>query len=164
MSRLQADWKEDEATLKELYQKEKDHQNRTRLQALWYLRQGRTIDETSKLVGVHYRTVQEWVAWYREGGLAEVINRRHGGPRSPKRRLSSEQEAELTALAEAGEIRTIWDGVHWAKEKHEVTYTYWGMRGVFDRLELRKKVPRQRNPKASAEQQEAWKKGGSAPS
>ncbi|RME09361.1 MAG: winged helix-turn-helix domain-containing protein, partial [Ardenticatenia bacterium] len=41
-----------------------------------------------------------------------------------------------------------------------VTYTYWGMRGVFARLGLRKKVPRQRHPQASVEEQTAWKKGG----
>jgi transposase len=72
--------------------------------------------------------------------------------------------AELKAAASAGQVRSIWDGVQWAQEQHDVRYTYWGMRGVFARLGLRKKVPRPRNPKASAEQQEAWKKGGSAPS
>ncbi len=164
MSRLQVEWQEDEGTLKKQYQQEKDHQNRTRLQALWYLRQGRTIGETAELVGVHYRTIQEWVAWYRHGGITEVRSHRHGGSRPGERRLTGEQEAELNALAEAGKIRTIWDGVHWAEEEYSVTYTYWGMRWVFDRLELRKKVPRQRNPKASDEQQEAWKKGGSVPS
>ena len=163
MSRLQVEWQEDEATLKKLYQQERDHQNRTRLQTLWYLRQGRTIGEAADLVGVHYRTVQDWVAWYRQGGIAEVLSHRHGGSRPQERRLTVEQEAELKALAEAGEIRTIWDGVHWAEEKHGVEYTYWGMRWVYYRLELRKKVPRQRNPKASDVQQEAWKKGGSAP-
>jgi len=163
MARLQMEWQEDEATLKLLYQQEKDHQNRTRLQALWYLRQGRMIGEAAELVGVHYRTVQDWVAWYRQGGIDEVLSHRHGGSRSLERRLSPEQEAELKELAEAGEIRTIWDGVQWAEER-EVSYTYWGMRWVFDRLELRKKVPRPRNPKACAQQQEAWKKGDSAPS
>ena len=164
MSRLQVEWQEDEATLKKLYQQERDHQNRTRLQTLWYLRQGRTMGEAAELVGVHYRTVQEWVAWYRQGGVAEVLSHRHGGARPRERRLTGVQEAELKALAEAGEIRTIWDGVHWAEQEHGVPYTYWGMRGVFDRLKLRKKVPRQRSPKASAEQQEAWKKGDSVPS
>jgi transposase len=163
MSRLQVEWQEDEATLKSLYQREKDHQNRMRLQALWYLRQGRTIGETAELLGVHYRTIQKWVAWYRQGGVTEVQSHRHGGSRPRERRLTSEQEAGLKVLAEAGKIRTIWDGVHWAEEEHGVTYTYWGMRGVFDRLELRKKVPRQRNPKASAKQQVAWKKGDSVP-
>lgn len=157
--RLRIEWHEDEATLKRLYRQEKDHQNRTRLQVLWYLRQGRTIGEAAELVGINYRTVQDWVAWYRQAGLAEVLSHCHGGPRRTQARLTAEQEAELTALATAGEIRTIWDGVNWAKEQHGIAYTYWGMRWVFARLDLKKKVPRPRNPKASASEQEAWKKG-----
>ena len=155
---LRIDWQEDEQTLYQLYRQEKDHQNRSRLQALWLIRRGRSLKDVASLVGVHYRTVQEWVAWYREGGADEVLRHRQGGHGGPERRLNSEQEAELKAKAERGEIRTIQDGVEWAKT-HDVAYTYWGMRWVFDRLDLKKKVPRPKSPKASAEEQEAWKKG-----
>jgi transposase len=159
--KLRLDWQESEEELYQLYKREKDHQNRTRLQALWLLRPGRTMQEVSGLVGVHYRTVQEWVAWYRTGGVEEVLSHRHGGHGGQGRRLSEEQEVELKAKAEAGEMRTIQDGVEWAKKAHGVEYTYWGMRFVFYRLGLRKKVPRPKSPKASAEKQEAWKKGDS---
>jgi transposase len=162
--RLQVEWQEDEATLKQYYLSEKDAQNRTRLQALWQLRRGRTIAEVAEIVGKDPRTIQDWVAWYRQGGLAEVLRRRHGGHGGRQSWLTDEQMDELKAAASAGEVRCIQDGVQWAQEQHGVTYTYWGMRGVFARLELRKKVPRPRNPQASAEQQEAWKKGGSVPS
>jgi transposase len=111
-------------------------------------------------MGVHYRTIQRCVSWYRQGGLAEVLAHRHGGHGGPERRLMPEQEAELKAKTEAGEIRTIWDGIDWVQQMHQVKYTYWGMRGVFARLQLKKKVPRSRSPKASAAEQEAWKKGG----
>jgi len=160
--RVQVVWQEDADELKELYQAEKDHQNRTRLQALWFLREGRTVDEVAGLIGNHPRTIQDWAAWYRKGGVAEVLRHRHGGHGGHEPRLTPHQESELKALAEKGEIRTIWDGVRWAKEQ-QVTYTYWGMRHVFERLGLKNKVPRPRNPKASAEEQEAWKKGGSVP-
>ena len=162
--RLQVEWQEDEATLKAYYLSEKDVQNRTRLQALWQLRRGKTIVEVAELVGRHPRTIQDWVAWYRQGGLAEVLRHRHGGHGGKESWLSDEQMDELEAAASAGEIRCIQDGVQWVQEHHGVTYTYWGMRGVFARLGLRKKVPRPRNPQASAKQQEAWKKGGSVPS
>jgi len=78
--------------------------------------------------------------------------------------LTGEQLEALEASASAGLVHSIQDGVQWAQEQYGVAYTYWGMRGVFARLDLRKKVPRPRNPKASAEQQQAWKKGDSAPS
>ncbi len=158
--RLQIDWQEDEQTLYELYKQEKDAQNRTRLHALWLLRSGRPMTEVAPLVGVHYRTLQEWVAWYRQGGLGEVLSHRHGGHGGCERRLSAQQEDELVAKAKAGEIRTIWDGVTWAQEAHGIKYSYWGMRWVFARLELKKKMPRPKSPKASAEEQAAWKKGG----
>jgi len=159
--RLQIDWQEDEQTLYKLYKQEKDVQNRTRLHALWLLRTGRPMTEVAPLVGVHYRTLQEWVAWYRQGGILEVLSHRHGGHGGRERRLSPEQEAELVSKAEAGEMRTIWDGVRWAREAHGVEYSYWGMRRVFARLGLRKKVPRPKSPKTSAAEQAAWKKGGS---
>jgi transposase len=112
------------------------------------------------IVGVHYRTLQEWIAWYRQGGIDEVVAHRHGGHSAQERRLRAEQEAELKRKADAGEIRSIADGVKWAQESHQVTYSYWGMRHVFHRLQLKLKVPRPRNPKASAQEQETWKKGG----
>lgn len=158
--RVQIEWQEDEATLKKLYKGEKEVTKRLRLQALWLSRQGRQLTEVAEIVGVHYRTVQEWIAWYRQGGLAEVLARRHGGQGGPQRRLNEEQEAELKAKADAGEIRSIAAGVAWAQEKHQVGYSYWGMRHVFKRLSLRLKVPRPGNPKTSVEEQQAWKKGG----
>jgi transposase len=158
---LQIDWREDEQTLCQLYKQEKDHQSRTRLQALWLLHSGRSIAEVAGLVGVHYRTIQQWVAWYRKGGVDEVLRHRHGGHGGPERQLTEKQEAELKAKTEAGEIRTIQDGVEWIQKAYGVEYTYWGMRWVFYRLGLKKKVPRPKSPQASAEQQEAWKKGDS---
>jgi transposase len=157
---FQINWQEDEQTLYELYKQAKDHQNRTRLQALWLLRQSRPMGQVAEIVGVHYRTLQEWVAWYRQGGVRAVLGHRHGGHGGQERRLSSEQEAELKTKAAAGEIRTIHAGVAWVKQSYEVDYSYWGMRWVFDRLELRPKVPRPQSPQASLPQQEAWKKKG----
>lgn len=158
--KLQIEWQDDAEALGAAYRAAKDTQSRQRLQALWLIRQGKPMTETAKIVGVHYRTVQEWVSWYRQGGIEAFLARRHGGSRVHSRRLSAEQEAELKENADAGEIHRIEDGVRWAQENHQVDYTYWGMRHVFARLGLRQKVPRPRNPKASEADQEAWKKGG----
>lgn len=157
---LEVNWQDDEKTLYARYKQTTDSQNRTRLQALWLLRKGRTSQEVADIVGAHPTTVGRWVGWYRQGGLAEVLNHRHGGSGGKQSKLTSEQEAVLVEKAKAGELRTIWDGVGWAKKTYNVEYTYWGMRHVFGRLNLRKKVPRPKSPQASAEEQEAWKKGG----
>jgi transposase len=158
--KLQIDWQDDAETLNTAYRTAKDKQDRQRLHALWLIRQGKSMAETAELLDVHYRTIQKWISWYRQGGTEAILAHRHGGSRHYQRRLSAEQEAELKAKADAGEIHRIEDGVQWAKEQHQVDYTYWGMRHVFARLGLRLKVPRPRNPKASDADQEAWKKGG----
>jgi transposase len=62
------------------------------------------MKEVADLVGFHYRTVQEWVAWYRQGGVAEVVGPRHGGHGGQERRLNEAQEADLKAKAESGEF------------------------------------------------------------
>ena len=158
--KLKIEWQEDENTLKQKYLAEKDVQNRKRLQALWQLRQGKTIQETANVVGSHIRTVQKWMAWYREGGLAKVLSHRHGGHSSKSAWLTTEQEEELKQVASQGEIKCIQDGVEWVKTQYDITYTYWGMRSVFLRLRLKKKVPRPYNPKVSVADQDSWKKGG----
>ena len=158
--KMQIEWQEDIEMLRAAYRTAKDGQGRQRMHAILLLRQGKTVAETAELLVVHYRTVQEWVSWYRQGGIEAVLSHRHGGSRSHARRLNKAQEAELKQKADAGEIHRIEDGVQWAQQTHQVGYTYWGMRHVFARLGLRQKVPRPRNPKASAVEQEAWKKGG----
>lgn len=155
---LVIEWQDSKRKLARLYREEPDRQHRSQLQALMLLRQGRQLAEVAVIVGVSYRTVQRWVDWYRQGGVAEVRRHRLGGHGCAPRRLSPAQEAALSAQAAAGQIRTVWEGVHWAEGKG-VSYSYWGMRGVFARLRLHKKVPRPCNPKASPSQQRRWKKG-----
>jgi transposase len=159
--KLEIEWQHDASSLEALYRAEKDGKKRTRLHALWLLRQGKSMCETAGLLAVHYRTVQEWLHWYRRGGVAEVLAHPQGGQGGPVPRLTPEQEQALVEQAKTGQIRTIADGVAWVWAQYQVHYSYWGMRWVFVRLKLRLKVPRPRNPKASAEIQAAWQKGGS---
>lgn len=160
--RIAVAWAETATELRALYRRERDGERARRLQALWLLREGRSIGTVAATLGVHYRTVQEWLSWYRAGGLAGVRARRSGGKGHPKR-LTAAQEAELRARAAAGEIRTIGEAVGWVQERFGVTYRYFGMRSVFRRLGLCKKVPRPLGEKADPSQQEAWKKGAWRP-
>lgn len=56
--RFQVNWQDEEETLFALYKQAKDHQNRSRLQALWLLRSGHGLQAEVNSLGVHYRTVQ----------------------------------------------------------------------------------------------------------
>ena len=159
--KLRVEWKEDAATLKALYLKEKHRTRRERLQALWHLREGKKVMEVAAMLGRAPRTVSTWVAWYRRGGLQEVLERRQGGVKRPsRRRLTDEQVAALKAKAEEGAFRRVHDVVEWVAQEYGVHYTDKGMYTLLRRLGWRKKVPRPRHTHADPKAQEAWKKGG----
>src|SRR5919204_2695597 len=103
--RLAIAWREDAGTLRELYRQERDAQIRPRLQALWLLREGRPLGEVAHVVGVHYVTAQQWVAWYRRGGLATVRAHRRAGP-GRAAWLSAEQRAPPAPPAGGGAVHT----------------------------------------------------------
>jgi transposase len=157
--RLRIAWQEDEVTLWQRYRGELDPDLRTRWHALWLLRQGRSVTETAALVGVHRRSVQRWLSWYRQGGLAAVAQHRQGGRQGRTAYLTAEQQAHLTAETARGTIRTVGEAVRWVEQQFGVAYTDWGMRSVLQRLKIGKKVPRPLAAKADLEAQEAWKRG-----
>jgi transposase len=147
--------------LHDRYRRESNPLVKTRLHALWLLRQGRTLQETVTLVGVAYRSLQRWLDWYRQDGLATVCA--HTG-RSPGRErwLSREQEAALCAhLAEGGTFSAA-DARAYLQTTYGVSYTPGSMYTVLARLRCRPKAPRPHNPQSTDADQAAWKKGGSA--
>lgn len=73
--RVEVGWQESSEELKHRYKSEGHPQRRTRLQALWHLRKGKRIEDVVEITGVSYRSVQQWLQWYRAGGLAEVLRR-----------------------------------------------------------------------------------------
>lgn len=152
------EWQEDAATLQRWYQQERDGPVRSRLHALWLLRAGHSLAETAHVVGVEYRTVQQWVAWYRAGGVAEVrAHRRAGKGQVP--RLTAEQQAQVVAHTATGACFTVQDVITWVQDQFGVTYRPTGMYTLLARHRVRPKVPRPINPKTSAEAQATWKGG-----
>jgi transposase len=157
---LEVEWQESAAELKAQYQKEKHPQRRTRLQALWHLRSGKRMQEVVEIVGSPYRVIQRWVAWYRHGGLEEVLKRVSGhGAKGVSAYLNEVQQRALVARVALGDFRTVWDVLDWVEARWGVTYSYDGMYSLMKRHKLRLKVPRPQSAKASPEKQAAWKKG-----
>ena len=76
---LEITWHDDADSLFHLYRAETEPELRTRLHALWLIRQGQTPTAAAHLVGVHLRTVRTWLGWYREGGTSALRQHRHGG-------------------------------------------------------------------------------------
>ncbi len=156
---LHIEWHDSAEELFRRYRQEPDGELKMRWHGLWLVRQGYTERAAARLVGVDERSMRLWVAWYRQGGLAEVARHRRGGRQGRKCHLSLEELAELAAWVAEGEYRTIGEAVAWVEENFGQRYTYWGMRALFVRLKFKKKVPRPLGAKASLEAQGAWKKG-----
>lgn len=159
---LVIDWRpEDEAAaLKAMYLKERRADVRPRLHALWLVRSGRGVREVAHLVGVHERTVQRWLGWYRDGGVAAVRAHRQAGTGQPSF-LTADQQAQLWDQAATGAFRTAAAAQQWVAQQFGVRYRPGGMYALLGRLRIHPKVPRPVNPKADQVAQAAWKKGGS---
>jgi len=158
---LEIDWQQTTAELKDLYYKERNPERRTRLQALWQLRSGKGMKEVANLVGVAYRTPQYWAAWYRQGGLTEVLKRIKGhGRQGRPARLTVLQQHALVAKVALGGFRTVGDAIQWVCDRWGVRYSYPGLHSCLKRLKCRPKVPRPRSIKADVEAQAKWKANG----
>ncbi len=144
-------WQESVEELEARLGRERNGHRRARIQALLMLRRGSPIDEVSRAVGVDYRTVQRWVAWYRDGGLESVVRRTpgHAAPGRPSL-LSRAQLDALLAQVDAGAFRTVWDAVRWVSREFGVTYTYTGMHAVLSRNDAQERRGTGRGSSAAA--------------
>lgn len=154
-------WQETDEELYELFATEANVKKRQKLQLLWLVRIGNSLRESCQVTAINERTGQRYLKWYREGGVEHVLKRQNGGDRRQQASfLTKEQQEALKAEADKGKIKTVWEGIEWVKKEHDVQYSYEGMRGLFKRLRLRKKVPRKQHIKSDDQAQAAWKKGG----
>jgi DNA-binding transcriptional regulator YbjK len=63
VKRLKIAWAESADELEARYKVEKQIERRTRLLALWHLRQGKRIEEVAQRLSGSYRSVQNWLRW-----------------------------------------------------------------------------------------------------
>jgi transposase len=154
-------WAETADELEGRYRAEREVERRKRLGALWRVRAGDRVAEAGRLAGVGGRTVERWLAWYRAGGLAEVLRRTPGhGATGQPHRLTAEQRAGLLAQAGRGGFRTYEEAREWVAGTYGVAYRPGGFYTSLRRLGVRPKVPRPVAEKADRAAQEAWKAGG----
>jgi transposase len=147
-----------ESALKAAYLRASEGVIRTRLQALWLLRAGRSLTEVAAAIGVHCRTVQRWVDWYRRGGLALIRRRRMGGVgQTPF--LPREVHEQVAQEVASGRSRTAAEIREWIATTYQVDYTVGGVYTLVGRSRCRLKVPRPIHPRSDLAQQEAWEKG-----
>lgn len=154
-------WQEEAATLREVYRQEEDAEIKPRLHALWLLRSGYSMRQAADLVACHYVTLQQWVAWYRAGGVAEVRRHQHGGRQGAPSKLTPIQLAQVSTAAEQGNFRTAQDVQAWIAQTFGVQYALGGIYTLVARHKWKPKVPRPQAMKVDDAVQAAWKKGGS---
>jgi transposase len=154
-------WTETADELERQYRAERDVERRKRLGALWRVRVGDRVADAGRLAGVGRRTVERWLAWYRSGGLAEVLRRvpGHGAVGQPPR-LSPAQQAEVLAHVGRGEFRTYEEARAWVESTYGVGYRPGGFYTALHRLGVRPKVPRPVAEKADPAARAAWRAGG----
>ncbi len=145
--------------LKAAYQGERDLEFRTRLHGLWLLRSGWRLLSVAAAVGAHYRTVQRWVSWYREGGVGNILSHKMGG-KGQEPFLTDEAQEQVAAEVSTGRFRTVGEIREWIAKQYGVTYTEGGAYSLMRRLRCSPKVPSPLHAKADQEQQASWKKGG----
>ena len=157
--RLEVEWQESAEELKQKYRAEKHPQRRERLFTLWHLCSGKPIREMSAMTGTNERVIQRWVAWYRRGGLVEVLRRVTGhGTVGTAAYLNSLQQKALAARVKLGDFRTVWDVIAWVEGRWGIRYSYEGMRSVMKRNQCVLKVPRPQSAQANPQQQDKWQK------
>jgi transposase len=157
--KLVINWQEDAPTLQQLYKRERDAEIRPRLHALWLLRAGHSMRQVAELVSIHYVTLQQWVAWYRAGGVEEVRRHKNGGRQGRACLLSNEQIERLTEHSKLGLFRTADDVRAWVATTFDVHYRPGSINFLLSRLGWKPKTTRPQAITASPVEQEEWKKG-----
>ena len=132
---LRMDWRPEDSSeaLRGAYLAERDIVSRTRLHGLWLMRTGLPLGQVASLLGVHYRTVQTWAAWYRKGGVKEVLSHRKGGKGHPAF-LSEDQENELIEQLESDRLRSVGEVRLWIESSYGVSYKHSSVYSLLERL------------------------------
>lgn len=154
------EWAETGDDLYARYKASMDIGARKRLHALWLVRSGASARAAARQAGVGERTVVRWLGWYRQGGLATVLERVPGhGALGRASRLSEEHKWALVQESAQGGFRTYDEARAWVQEHYGVSYGYKGLYSLLHRLGVQPKVPRPRAAQADPAAQEAWEKG-----
>ena len=117
------------------------------------------MQETAQLVGMHYVTLQQWVAWYRVGGVEEVRGHKNGGRQGRACLLSNEQIEQLAEHSKLGLFRTADDVRAWVATTFDIHYRPGSINFLLSRLGWKPKSTRPQAITASPVEQEEWKKG-----
>lgn len=110
---------------------EKDARLYNRLSALLWLDEGRTREEVARLLGVHVRTIKNWLKRYGKGGLTWLCTLSYKGDVG---NLSVAQGQQLKAEVATGRFKCAAEAAAWVETTFGVSFTPAGMRKLLTRL------------------------------
>jgi len=149
--------------LRKTARKEKNSTVARRILALALVLEGSERKTAAESCGMDRQTLRDWVHRYNAEGFAGLRSRRPMGPRS---RLTTEQQAELAALVEAGPDPEQHGVVRWRRvDLRDELERRFGVKlhersvgKVLAKLGYRRLSVRPRHPQADEAAQEAFKK------
>jgi transposase len=147
--------------LHELERLEATHRNHPYCSRITMLRllKDRTYRSQRKLapvLGYSERQLNRWFDTYREGGLSALLERAHVGGSSE--RITPEALDALCDEMKQGRIDTLSRAQRFLEEHYGLHYTIGGLSALFKRKRIKLKTGRRLHVKASADEQEAFKK------
>jgi len=147
---------------KSLYKLHGQRKYGCRLLAMCYLKQGRSVYETSQLMMKTEYTIREWIKLYQEKGLDGLLGIRQG--RGRRTNLPKSKEAqfkatmdELSQSLKGGRLRGV-DIQELLKSKFGAHYGLSGVYALLERLGYSWITSRSIHPKANLILQESFKK------
>ena len=99
---------------------ERDARVHRRLSALLWLDEGRTRDEVARLLGVHVRSIKNWLKLYLKGGLSLLCQLSYKGDVG---NLSVAQGEQLKAEVASGRFKCAQEAVAWVQATFGVAFT-----------------------------------------
>ena len=134
-----------------------------RLHGVLLVAQGMTCPEVAKLLGDAPRSVEYWVRWFKEKGLAGL---REGERPGRPRRLSEQQLQEIDTVLhgqprQVGLRGSLWDGktlAAWIERQYDVKLGVRQCQRIFRQLGYRLRKPRPALAHADPVRQQAHKK------
>ena len=153
--------------LEHLYRKARDPVQRSHLQIVWLLSEGKRTEEVSEVTGYSVGWVRKIARRYNEGGVDALGDRRHSNPGARERALLDEtgEEELLEALQgppPAWVGSGMWSGpkvARWIAKRNGLERVH-VQRGFeyLRKVRMSPQVPRPQNARADASEKEAFKK------
>ena len=107
-------------------------------------------------LGYSERQLHRWFDAYRAGGLDAML--RYNGAGGSTERITPKALGALETEMKTGHVASLKDAQAFLTEHFGIAYSVGGLSDLFQRKRIKLKTGRRRHVKASAAEQEAWKK------